>query len=172
MMLVSTVDGYTYTNTFQNTGSSSMDIIIWNKAGNPSLPAPGNGANAGQSNPPNLGFTLPAGASQIVAFDANSQVAWSQDCSRNSDDGAPDCTWGEGDFGNASNEGWSGYDVSLIQNSAGNNLAMSITSSAQNAGQASSNTENDWTSADQSNQGAGGSIPPTANPVRLLTTYG
>ena len=169
MKLVSSADGYTYTNTYHNNNQSPITIIIWNKSGDKSK---GQGPNAGQSSTPTLGFTLAAGASQIVAFDANSQVAWSRDCTRRSDDGAPDCTWGEGDFGNVSNQGWSGYDVSSIQNSAGNNEAMCITSSAQNAGLESSNLKNNWVATDQANQGAGGSIPPEANPVRLTTTFG
>ncbi|SLM39184.1 hypothetical protein LPUS_09674 [Lasallia pustulata] len=169
MKLVSSADGYTYTNTYRNNNQAPITIIIWNKSGDQSK---GQGPNAGQSSLPTLGFTLAAGASQTVAFDENSQVAWSRDCTRRSDDNAPDCTWGEGDFGNVSNGGWSGYDVSSIQNSAGNNEAMCITSIAKNGGLESSNLENNWVAANQANQGAGGSIPPEANPVRLTTTFG
>lgn len=168
MRLVSSADSYDYTNTFQNGGSAPLSIIIWNKAGDP---AKGQLANQGQSSAPVLAFLLPAGASQIVAFDANSQVAWSRDCDRNGN-GSPDCTWGEGDFGNVSNKGWSGYDVSSIQNSKGNVEDMCITSSPRNAGLESSNRKNNWVKDDQPNQGAGGNIPPEAMPVRLLTVFG
>ena len=169
MKLVDAPDGYDYTNTFTNSGAASINVIIWNKAGDQSK---GQGPNGGQSATPNLGFTLAAGASRTVAFDANSQVAWSRDCARRSDNNSPDCTWGEGDFGNVSNGGWSGYDVSSIQNSRGNDEAMCITSSKQNAGKESSNRVNNWVAADQANQGAGGNIPPGAGPVRLVTTFG
>lgn len=165
MKLVASPDGYDYTNTFQNSGTQPLTLIIWNKAA-------ASGPNAGQSSTPNLGFVLAPGASQVVAFDANSQVGWSRDCARRSDDNAPDCTWGEGDFGNESNKGWSGYDVSSIQNGAGNTEKMCITSSKKNGGAESSNAKNNWYAADQPNQGAGGTIPPEANPVRLLTTFG
>ncbi|KAI4122204.1 MAG: hypothetical protein LQ347_006586 [Umbilicaria vellea] len=169
MRLVSSADSYDYTNTFRNAASAPLTIIIWNKAGDP---AKGQGPNQGQSSAPTLGFTLAAGASQTVAFDSNSQVAWSRNCDRRGDNGAPDCTWGEGDFGNASNQGWTGYDVSSIQNSHGNSEAMCITSAPHNAGLESSNLKNNWVTPDQANQGAGGNIPPEAMPVRLLTVFG
>ena len=99
-------------------------------------------------------------------------MGWSRNCDRRADDNAPDCTWGEGDFGNLSNAGWSGYDVSSIQNSRGNDEAMCITSSERNGGKESSNRVNNWYAPQQADMGAGGKVPPEAKPVQLLTVFG
>jgi len=160
---IQTVDGsknYKYVNEFQSTASADIKIVIWNKSG-----ADGQ-ANSGQFSPPALSFTLSPGSSQHVAFDENSQVAWCHDTGKKTTYGAYDCTFGEADFGNLSNGGWSGYDVSSIQNSGGNNQPMTI--SCPN-GETSSNTGNNYINDAQAG-GIGGNLPP--GKVRLATQIG
>jgi hypothetical protein len=67
---------------------------------------------------------LAPGASQTVAFQENTQVGWAQACSATTASGSFDTTIGEANFVSTG----SGYDVSAIQNTAGNNYAMTITS--------------------------------------------
>lgn len=59
---------------------------------------------------------------------------------------------------NSSNGGWSGYDVSSIQNTAGNNEALSISSAN---GETSSNLGNNYVSDTQAG-GIGGNLAPGA----------
>jgi hypothetical protein len=89
-----------------------------------------------------LTFVLAPGASQTVAFQENTQVAWAQACSSITASGAYDTTWGEANLG----PGGSGYDVSAIENSAGNNYAMKITS-VEAPGCTSDQTQNMWLTA-------------------------
>jgi hypothetical protein len=160
---IQTVDGsmnYKYMNEFQSTASADIKIVIWNKSGPDGQP------NSGQFSPPALSFTLSPGSSQSVAFDENSQVAWCHDTGEKTAYGAYDCTFGEADFGNLSNGGWSGYDVSSIQNSGGNDSPMTI--SCPN-GETSSNTGNGYISDTQAG-GIGGNLAP--GKVRLTTHIG
>ena len=80
--------------------------------------------------------------------------------------GANDCTFGEADFGDESNNGWSGFDVSSIQNTEGNSFPMTITSPG---GETSGNTGNNYIS-DSENGGVGGKLAP--GKVRLTTSIG
>lgn len=153
-------DSFQYTNNFKNTGSSPVNVIVWNKSG------PDGQANSGQFSAPALSFELAPGASQYVAFDKNSQVAFCNFSGKKTSYGANDCTFGEADFGNESNGGWSGYDVSSIQNTAGNDEALSISSTD---GATSSNTGNNYVSDKQAG-GIGGNLAP--GNVRLTTVFG
>ena len=102
----------------------------------------------------------------MVAFDENSQVAWCHDTGAKTAYGAHDCTFGEADFGDQANKQWSGYDVSSIQNTGGNNSPMEITSPN---GAPSSNAGNGYTSPSQPG-GIGGNLPP--GPVSLTVKVG
>ena len=144
-----------YSIKFVNNRGNSLSVIVWNKSGKDGKPL------SGMSSTPNLSFPLATGESQVVCFDENSQVGFAPDCKRNPLQGnTPDCTWGEADFGNISNGGWSGYDVSSIPNSAGNveNLTISCP-----GGETSSQASNSFTSAAQTN--AGGSLAPGPAPI-------
>jgi len=157
---ISDVNGAKYTNNFISSASAPIQIIVWNKSGADGRP------NSGQFSAPALSFELAPGASQVVAFDENSQVAWCQFTGAKSAYNANDCTYGEADFGNISNNGYSGYDVSLIQSGAP--TPMMITS-PNGKTSSTSDTSNIYTSDKQAG-GIGGNLAP--GPVRLTTTLG
>ena len=163
MILLDSADkakSYKYSNTFKNPTSDEIKVIVWNKSGNDGQP------QSGMSLPPTLTFPLGPNESKAVAFDENSQVAFAQDCARDPMKGnLPNCTWGEVDFGDLRNGGWSGYDRSSIPNSAGNTGLLTI--SCEGA-KTSSKEGNSFTSAAQTN--AGGSLAP--GPAHFFTTMG
>lgn len=151
---------YKYSNTFHNPTSDSITVIVWNKSGKDGQP------QSGMSLPPNMKFELGSQESVAVAFDENSQVSFAQDCERDPNKGnVPNCTWGEVDFGDLRNGGWSGYDRSSIPNGAGNTGLLTI--SCEGA-KTSSKEANSFTSAAQTN--AGGSLAP--GPAHFHTTMG
>lgn len=153
-------ENYKYSNTFHNPTSDSITVIVWNKSGKDGQP------QSGMSLAPNLKFELGPQESVAVAFDENSQVSFAQDCERDPNKGnIPNCTWGEVDFGDLRNGGWSGYDRSSIPNGAGNTGLLTI--SCQGA-ETSSKEANSFTSAAQTN--AGGSLAP--GPAHFHTTMG
>ena len=151
---------YKYSNTFSNPTGEKVTVIVWNKSGKDGQP------QSGMSLPPTLKFDLGPQESVAVAFDENSQISFAQDCERDPSKGnIPNCTWGEADFGDLRNGGWSGYDRSSIPNSAGNTGLLTI--SCEGA-QTSSQQSNSFTSAAQTN--AGGSLAP--GPAHFYTTMG
>ena len=151
---------YKYSNTFTNPTGEKISVIVWNKSGKDGRP------QSGMSLPPHLTFDLGPSESVAVAFDENSQVSFAQDCERDPLKGnVPNCTWGEVDFGDLRNGGWSGYDRSSIPNSAGNTGLLTI--SCEGA-KTSSKESNSFTSAAQTN--AGGSLAP--GPAHFFTTMG
>jgi len=148
---------YKYTNKFVSIASGTITIAIWNKNGVDGAP------NSGQFLEPALKFDLAPGACQYVGWDENSQVAWCHDTGKRTQWGAKDCTYGEADFGNLSNGGFSGYDVSSIQNTDGNTQLMTITCPN---GMTSSNYGNNYVDDTQPG-GIGGNLGP--GEVRLET---
>ena len=141
---------YKYTLTLTNINKADTTYIVWNKSGSDGLPQSGMGL------PPNLKFTVSPRKAQVIAFDENSQISFSRDCKRNEQGGnLPDCTWGEADFGDLRNGGWSGYDCSSIPNSQGNVDYCKI--SCEGA-KTSSHEYNSFTDVSQTN--AGGSLAP------------
>lgn len=140
---------YKYTNQFCSESKEKITVIVWNKSGIDGQP------QSGMSLPPNLKFDLGPGECRYVAFDENTQAAFSQDCARDPLKGnLPQCPWGEVDFGNQQNGGWSGYDRSTIVTGVNSGV---LTISCEGA-ETSSQEENSFTSASQTN--AGGSKPP------------
>jgi len=133
---VSSTSGYDFTNTFHNTQSKAITINIWQKVG-PDMRVLSGSALAPKNT--TLTFVLAAGAKQTVAFQGNTQIAWAQACSSIATSGAYATTWGEANFVSTG----SGYDVSAIMNAAGNNYAMTITST-EAPKCTSSMTENMW----------------------------
>lgn len=106
-------DQYKYTIKF--VGSSHMTdsytVVLWNKIG------PDGGMTGWYGNSA-ASFSLAPGATQFVAFDENTQGGFgaAPGGSLPKDQwGGYDSTWGEFDFGDAKNNAWSGFDVSIIQ---------------------------------------------------------
>ena len=154
----SEVANYKYTNVISNSQSKPITVIIWNKA------CP-DGNVAGWSCP-NMKFDIPAGGKQAMAFDEDTQGGLSLDCGTDPNRGAvPNCAWGEFDFGNKQNSGWSGYDRSSIPVD-GNGVAGELTMSSQ-SGVVSSAKENSFTNVAQTN--AGGAL--VAGPAHLTTAF-
>lgn len=112
MMLIqsSIANQYDYTTTFTNAGSEDQKCACWNKIG------PDNGINGFFKGNQALNFDLPAGGSQVVAADANTQGGCSCGAGELSltNFGQFAGTWVEFDFGNESNGGWSGADASCL----------------------------------------------------------
>ncbi|KAL8757287.1 MAG: hypothetical protein Q9184_004252 [Pyrenodesmia sp. 2 TL-2023] len=165
MMFVPSVDGYKYTNTFKNVGQNPIPINVWNKAGRDGR------ANSGGCTEPNLKFTLAAGESQVVAFDENTQAAFSRDCEKGAG-GYPACVWGELDYGDLrpsdatgqGNAGHSGFDRSSIPGGHGEMLTMTCVDCAGGE-QTSSREINRFTDASQLS--GGGQVNP--GPAHFLT---
>lgn len=106
---------YQYTVTFTNAGEDNS-CKCWNKIG------PDGGINGFFNGNEALSFDLAAGAKQVLAVDANSQFGCS--CGKNGPELTPigqfAGTWVEGDVGNVSNGGWSGFDASSLVAAAAN----------------------------------------------------
>ncbi|KAL8669030.1 MAG: hypothetical protein Q9168_006363 [Polycauliona sp. 1 TL-2023] len=156
MMAINTgdVDKYKYTNTFKNTGSNPLTIIIWNKNGRDGAP------QSGMCEEPNMKFTVPAGQSQAVAFDENTLASFSRDCTRKAPANIPDCVWGELSFGSempavnghaASNKA-SGFDRSSIPGGANEVMTITCASCDQQARDDTKSAKgtNEWNSAAES----------------------
>lgn len=103
------VSQYEYTLVFNNAGGDAQ-CACWNKIG------PDGGINGFFNGNEAIKFSLPAGAKQAVAIDSNSQMGCT--CGEGSIPLTPigqfAGTWIEGDVGNLSNGGWSGFDASSL----------------------------------------------------------
>ena len=107
----STASQYKYVAQFTGSNTEDWTVVFWNKVGP-------DGKLDGWYGHSALNFTLAAGETRYVAFDVNSQGAWGAaagDSLPTDEYGGYACTWGEFDFGNSENDGWSGWDVSAIQ---------------------------------------------------------
>jgi hypothetical protein len=138
MMLVDSISGYDFSNTFENTQSVPITVVIWNKAASGSSGVEANLGSCLALSSPALSFTLGPGGKQAVVFQEDTQCGWAQATTAKTPAGAPDTTWGEANFVT----GGSGYDVSSIVNSKGNTYDMSI--SAAETSCISDITQNDW----------------------------
>ena len=141
------IKGFKYSNTFTNSGSDKISVALWNKVGSDGQP------QSGMALPPNLKFDLGPNESAAVVFDENSQIGFAKDGNRNQY-GMLTTAWGEADFGDLRNQGWSGYDRSTIVQGGNEGL---LTISCEGA-KTSSQQGNSFLSAAQSN--AGGALPP------------
>ena len=149
IMKVDSTKGYDFTATFVNSQSSSITVNCWNKVGSDLQPLSGSALAPKDTT---LTFAIPAGASQVVAFQENSQVGCSQSCSETAASGAFATSWFEANFLSAG----SGYDMSAIMNPSGNNYDMSITS-AEAPDCTSDMTQNYWLTATDPVGGSDGS---------------
>lgn len=103
---------YKYVVQFHGSKTDSLFVAIWNKIG-PDMKMTGwyNGNAA-------IEFTLQPNEIRYVAFDENSQGSWGAakgDSLPVDAYGGYSCTWGEFDLGSSKNNGWSGWDASIIQ---------------------------------------------------------
>ena len=156
-----------YSITFTNSDSSPINVALWNKVGDdynqPGNPGPITGAFRNAF----FKFPLAAGQSAAFAVDKDSQVAFSQACDR-SGAGAFDCTWGEADFANESNGGWSGYDRSSIPNSKGNQGLLTVCADGHDCSSAETHS---FVSAAQTDAGGNLAVGP-GQPMHLKVTMG
>lgn len=154
----SEVASHKYTNLISNTGSAEITVIVWNKA------CP-DGNVAGWSCP-NMKLQIPAGGKQALAFDEDSQGGLSLDCGTDpARGGVPNCPWGEFDFGNKKNNGWSGYDRSSIPvDQAGTSGKLTMSSQS---GVESSKEKNSFTDVSQTH--AGGELG--SGPAHMTTEF-
>jgi len=166
VILVPSRAGYAYTNQFNNTQDTTITVNVWQKVGPDGRPLSGSALAPEQTT---LTFTLTPGESKIVAFQENTQVAWAQACSERTASGAFATTYGEANLGTGT--GVSGYDVSAIQNSAGNNYAMTITSEEASAC-TSSMTQNFWLTAELAIGTSDGSCYIAQNTATITTLMG
>lgn len=111
----SDLSNYDYTITLDGSDiSEEYQVVFWNKCGS-------DGALDGfftTSFP--LTVTVSAGGTSYVAIDTDTQggfigVPSSESIPRNSQDGIVLGFWGEFDFADSNNSGWSGFDVSAIE---------------------------------------------------------
>ncbi|KAL1970129.1 hypothetical protein VTN77DRAFT_6534 [Rasamsonia byssochlamydoides] len=158
---------YKYVAQFTGSNTEPWTVVFWNKYGP-------DGKMDGWYGHSALSFTLQAGETKYVAFAEDSQGGWGAapgSTLPTDKNGGYSCTWGEFDFGNTANNGWSGYDVSAIQAQAAGQTVqgMKICQAPStdcsyittNAGE----VVNAYTQATASQGGIGGNIP--AGPVRL-----
>ncbi|PGG96842.1 hypothetical protein AJ80_09776 [Polytolypa hystricis UAMH7299] len=103
-------DKYKYVVEVSGKNKKPWNVVFWNKYG-PSGKLDGHYGNSA------LSFSLGPGETKHIAFDENSQVSMGAAPSDlpKGNYGGYSCTWGEFDFGNTSNNGCSGFDVSAIQ---------------------------------------------------------
>jgi len=170
---VSSTAGYQYTNNFINTSGSSLTVVIWNKAYSSSGSAADAEANMGAfvaPKTPTLTFALAAGASQLVAFQDDTQIGWTVATSATTAAGAFDNTWGEGNLGSDG----CGFDVSAIVNTAGNNYDMTISAAEVSEISAAQPATNMWLTASDPVGDSNGSvfIPASFGTCTLTTKLG
>ena len=141
MIKVASTEGQQFTNTFINTSPAPLTVAIWNKAFDGPNGVEANLGSAVAPKTPALTFALAPGASQIVAFQANTQIGFSQAVAATAESGAFATSWGEVNFSPTG----SGYDLSAIMNPQGNNYDMAI--SSKEAECISDMTQNYWYAA-------------------------
>ncbi|KAJ9214809.1 hypothetical protein DTO166G4_3641 [Paecilomyces variotii] len=166
---VSASDASQYEYVAQITGQNTedWDIVFWNKIG------PNGGLNGWYGNSA-LKLTLSPGETKYVAFDENTDGGFAAapgGTIPTDSNGGYSATWGEFDFGNSGNNGWSGYDVSAIQaQAAGQTIqGMKICQAPDTACSiitpGAAQVTNAYTQANADLGGIGGNI--ASGPVRL-----
>ncbi|CAK7213820.1 hypothetical protein SBRCBS47491_001935 [Sporothrix bragantina] len=163
-------DQYTYGVKAVNSASETMQCVAWNKIGSDG------GINGFFSGNQALTFTIPAGSSQHIVFDTNTQGGMC--CQTGSVSltsvGEFLCPWLEFDFGDSANSGWSGFDASaLVAGSVGGPYgalkactADGSVCSTLNAGGGGTNA---YLPGDEAADGIGGNLP--AGTVSLVATW-
>lgn len=103
---------YKYVVQFHGSKTDPLFVAIWNKIGPDGKMTGWYNGNAA------IEFTLQPNEIRYVAFDENSQGSWGAakgDSLPVDAYGGYSCTWGEFDLGSTKNNGWSGWDASIIQ---------------------------------------------------------
>jgi hypothetical protein len=164
IILTDSPSSYQYTNTFTNTQSESITVNVWLKAGPDMQPFSGPSLAPTSTT---LTFSLAPGESKTVAFDENTQVGWAQSTAARTSSGSFDASWGEGQFVSSG----CGYDVSAIENSAGSNYDMTI-SSVEAPNCKSTRTTNMWLTATDAVGTSDGSCYIAQGKATLTTIMG
>lgn len=161
------VSDYPYTATFTGQNTEPWTIVFWNTYGP-------NGLMDGWYGYSALTLTLDAGETKYVVFDANSEGGWAAAAGSTIPTdfyGGYSATWGEFDFGNSQNQGWSGFDVSAIQPQAAGQTVQGMQICLEGGGACSavsgdgSVVQNAYTDGLAAVGGIGGNVP--AGPVHL-----
>lgn len=168
------LSSYDYTITLDGSAlQEDYQVVFWNKCGSDDT------LTGWYATSFPLSFTVSSGSTMYVAVDTDTQggfvaIPASQDLPRNSY-GSILGFWGEFDFADSNNSGWSGFDVSAIQAQdagqtsfpglkiEGNGVSSSITT---NLGA----VDNAYTSDQTAVGGIGGNVP--AGPLALTATLG
>lgn len=160
---------YQYVAQFKGQNTEPWTVVFWNKYGP-------DGQMDGWYGNSALNLKMNPGDVKYVAFQGDSQGGWSAAAGSNvptDNYGGYAATWGEFDFSNAGNGGWSGFDVSAVQpqnagidpqgmqicQATGGDVCSSITTGAQVV-------KNAYTAVESAIGGIGGNIPG-GGPVRL-----
>jgi hypothetical protein len=158
---------YKYVARFSGSNDKPWTVVVWNKFGP-------DGKLTGWYGHSAVTFTLPPGETRYVAFDEDSEGAWGAapgDHLPTDKFGGYSCTWGEFSFGDAENNGWSGWDVSAIQAQAAKQHVDGMSICQANGKGCSVITPNAqrvvdaYTEAKKLKDGIGGAASP--GPVRL-----
>jgi hypothetical protein len=167
------VSKYEYTMVFNNAGGDA-ECACWNKIG------PDGGINGFFNGNEAMKFSLPAGGKQTVAVDSNSQIGCT--CGEGSLPLTPigqfAGTWIEGDVGNLSNGGWSGWDASsLVAAAAGMEIpGLNVCGTGAQAGTCSSifpggSGKNAFIAGTAAMDGLGLNCPPGGQSVIVTVGY-
>ncbi|PTB67595.1 hypothetical protein BBK36DRAFT_1167984 [Trichoderma citrinoviride] len=169
----SLIDEYQYTVLFKNAGADTT-CFCWNKIG------PDGGINGFFKGNQAITFDVPAGGSQPIAVDTNSQIGCA--CGPNGPPlttiGQFAGTWFEGDFGNMSNGGWSGADASsLVAAAAGMTIpGLKVCGTGSTAGTCSiiypgGKGDNAFTAGTEALDGLGLNIAPGKTSLVVTIDY-
>ncbi|KAL2809347.1 hypothetical protein BJX63DRAFT_364148 [Aspergillus granulosus] len=159
---------YKYVVKFNGAESDAWTIVFWNKFGP-------DGKLTGWYGNSALTLTINPGETKYVAFDEDTQGAWgaAKGTSLPVDEyGGYSCTWGEFDFGNTGNDGWSGWDVSAIQAQFANQEVQGMKICTHSGDGCSyitnlaAQVDNAYTKAEEGVDGIGGNT--VAGAVRLV----
>ncbi|CAK7246202.1 MAG: hypothetical protein STHCBS139747_007826 [Sporothrix thermara] len=163
-------DKYTYGVKAVNSASETMQCQAWNKIG-----ADG-GINGFFSGNQALTFTIPAGGSQHIVFDENTQGGMCCQVGSVSLTSVGEflCPWLEFDFGSSANNGWSGFDASaLVAGAVGGTFgaleACTEDKSVCSTLYAGGGGSNAYLPGDEAADGIGGNLP--AGTVSLVATW-
>ncbi|KAH6985318.1 hypothetical protein EDB80DRAFT_591132 [Ilyonectria destructans] len=166
---------YNYTATFTNAVNRDQACVCFNKIG-PNRADTDGGIDGSWEGNEAISFTLPASGIKVVAFDGNSQGGCV--CSVGNKVATTSLsqfagTWLEFDFGNESNDNWSGADASCLV-AAANGLetpALKVCGSGIcSTINADGTGENAYVKGMEAEDGVGLNLPP--GKVRLAVTVG
>ncbi|CAG8893498.1 unnamed protein product [Penicillium egyptiacum] len=166
----SSAPNYKYVAQFTGSNTEDWTVAIFNKYG-PDGKMTGWHGNACNT------FTLSPGQTKYVAFDEDTNGGWAaaKGSTIPTDSmGGYASTWGEFDFGSTTNNGWSGFDVSVIaaQNAgmhiSGMKICDALGSVCSSVTKDAAVVDNAYTAAETAVGGIGANLG--SGPVRLAVT--